>query len=74
MSENARGKGRKRALGSIGPRQLPSIVQPSGVNIEELDDLEELQRGTTAPTPQMGQDTANMDEQAPQASRRRQQA
>lgn len=74
MSENARGKGRKRALGSIGSRQMPSIVQPSGVNIDELTDLEELQPGTAAAAPQMGQDTANTNEQAPPTPRRRQQA
>lgn len=73
MSENARGKGRKRGLGGIGARQIPSIVQPSGVNIDELNDLEELPIGEAAPTPQMGQETDEMREQSPPARRRRQQ-
>lgn len=74
MSENARGKGRKRALGAIGARQIPSVVQPSGVNIDELTDLEELQIGPQAPEPQMGQEDMNPGEETPTPQRRRQQA
>lgn len=54
MSENARGKGRKRALGPIASRQIPSIVQPSGLNVDEIDDLENLL--PEEPVPQMGQE------------------
>ncbi|HEY4545963.1 MAG TPA: hypothetical protein VIG90_06010 [Pedomonas sp.] len=72
MSENARGKGRKRALGAIGARQIPSVVQPSGVNIDELTDLEELPTGASAP--QMGQEDMNPGEETPTPQRRRQQA
>ncbi|MGK2286691.1 hypothetical protein [Pedomonas sp. V897] len=61
MSENARGKGRKRALGPIGARQIPSIVQPSGLNVDELDELENLAPEDTAP--QMGMEDSS-EEQA----------
>ena len=74
MSENARGKGRKPALGAIGARQIPSVVQPSGVNVDELTDLDELMAGP----PQMGQEEmppeAETEAEEPPAQRRRQQA
>lgn len=70
MSENARGKGRKRALGSIGSRQIPSIVQPSGATADELTDLDELMAGP----PQMGQEETLPEEEALPTPRRRQQS
>lgn len=74
MSENARGKGRKRALGAIGSRQIPSVVQPSGVNIDELTDLEELQPGQQATPPQLGQQETRVGNSTPTPPRRRRQA
>ncbi|HLU91119.1 MAG TPA: hypothetical protein VKZ46_00915 [Pedomonas sp.] len=71
MSKNARGKGSKPALGAIGARQFPSVVQPSGMNVDELTDLDELMAGP----PQMGQqETPPEEKETPPAQRRRQQA
>ena len=70
MSENARGKGRKRALGSISSRQIPSIVQPSGTTIDELTDLEEPVSGP----PQMVLEETLLVEEVLPAPRRRQQS
>lgn len=70
MSENARGKGRKRALGGIGPRQIPSVVQPSGMNVDELTELE----GLMAAAPQMGQEETPPEAEAPPARPRSQRA
>ncbi|MCH8685982.1 hypothetical protein [Pedomonas mirosovicensis] len=77
MSENARGKGRKRALGAIGSRQIPSVVQPSGVNIDELADMENLP--LEEPLLQMGQEETAPEEeggrqQTSRPQRRRQRA
>lgn len=60
MSENARGKGRKRELGSLtGSRQIPSVVQPSGASIDDLV--------TDEPPPQMGQQAAPRRQRRSQA-------
>lgn len=71
MSKNARGKGSKPTLGEIGARQFPSVVQPSGMEVDELTDLDELMTGP----PQMGQqETAPEEQEARPTPRRRQQA
>ncbi len=74
MSENARGKGRKPALGDMSARQIPSLVQPSGVSIDELTDQEEVRTGSLAGMPQMGRGTVDMDKETPPPQRRRQRA